>query len=467
VYPAVLLVLVLRVLVSVARQVRDERNPRVEDGPPGAPGVDASLVIAVVLLVVLGAVGVVLASVAGAIGLVPLLAVAVLLAEPWLLARYVAIPMGWPRAAFWLTRLSTVQWSADRAGGARFAAAWAAVRRRPRDEAAEAWIESSVGERPVTAAMLAAHGLLAASRGDRTEARRLLRAVASFDVRPRPLQRVLSEWLVAEAATRGDWEEVERAAAIPPSTRASELLGATAKRLLDRPDAPDASAFAERWRRTPSLHAEGVEVYRRALHARHRPAPPGVPKADDPLRAALEAHRAASLEAAAVPEAARRWPAALRAAPHLRQQVVDDLADLAERGRLRLASLSDGLGPEIAEVVRGRHLDRLDVAVKALHRRAAEERWLEPVAEAREWIAVATLYEELLAVGGESAARAAYHPLFLALTDLAAELYNTRRQPYLFRAITRWLHEHGARVGDERACELLVRNLEVSKGWSG
>ena len=80
---------------------------------------------------------------------------------------------------------------------------------------------------------------------------------------------------------------------------------------------------------------------------------------------------------------------------------------------------------------------------------------------------IKSLYEELLRVGGDAEARAVYHPMFMALTDLAAELYNSRRQPYLFRAITRWLHEQGARVGDERACELLTKNLNVSKGWSG
>lgn len=454
---AVAAMLVLRMVLHGLEQVRDEAAAR-----PAREG-DPSVAVSAILVATLGVVGLVW-SVRGAVWAVPLLASAVLFAEPWFLARAVAIPLGWSRVAFWLTRFSTLTWTDDRRGAARVAAAWAAARGRARDAAAHPWVPPPDGdERPLTASALAAAGLAAAASGDRGEARRLLAATEDFDRRPYPLRRVVSEWRAAEAATRGDWDAVARIAgeAYRP-TPATVALGMAAERLLDLPEAPDATAFAAAWRRAPALHANGADLFHRALAARHRPAPD--PRSGGGLAGVLAAHARASASPAEVPEAARRW-ADVGPTDALRGQVVEDLADLADRGPVRVADLAEGLGPEIADVVRERRLGRLEAAVSALRDRVRAGRGLDPLGEAREWLAIRELYQRLVAFGGPEVARVAFHVMFAALTDLAADLYNARGQPYLFRAITRWLLAEAERVGDERATELLRHNLEVSRAW--
>ncbi|WP_199693951.1 hypothetical protein, partial [Sorangium cellulosum] len=130
------------------------------------------------------------------------LAPLVLLVAPWFVARRVLIPLGLPRAAYFVAWLSDWTWRADRRGGAALAAAWALCRARKPDAAVEAWVSerierggepagagpapSSASVVPLRGAGIAAGAMLAAHRGDVEGARALFGSVAGLDERACP-----------------------------------------------------------------------------------------------------------------------------------------------------------------------------------------------------------------------------------------------------------------------------------------
>ena len=213
--------------------------------------------------------------------------------EPWWVARAVAIPRGWTRAAYALTRVSTWTWRDDRRGGALFAGALAAARRPTRDEAAERWLLADelpaaaavrLGEPPITGVTVVAYGLLAASSGDRDRARALLSAAARWFDLPAEASRAAWRWLAGDAAARGAWDEVVEAGRRSEGPEGAALAGA-AQRLLGLRDAPDQAALIELTRGAPAM----VPIVTRALDAEWSSGPPvdWAPAPDDPLLAAL------------------------------------------------------------------------------------------------------------------------------------------------------------------------------------
>src|SRR5690606_1070600 len=81
---------------------------------------------------------------------------------------------------------------------------------------------------------IVAAGLLAASRGDREGARDILLGAEDFeaDVAPKAARQVANEWLVADAAARGDWIAVIRRGALPgQATAYTRFLARAAARI--------------------------------------------------------------------------------------------------------------------------------------------------------------------------------------------------------------------------------------------
>ncbi len=406
-------------------------------------------------------------------------------AGPWSLARGALIPLGWPRATWLATRLSPLLWIRDRTGGALFAAAWALCRQPAPDRRAVAWIRSQIpSDAPLTAANLATLGLVAAARGDHVEARSFLGAALLFDDRivDTNLRRHVSRWLVAEAAGRGAWDDVLRFAAGAPRSGRVDWAAAVARRILGRPDAPDDDALESLWSRVPSLHRAGravmVHVRRGAVPRAH----PFEPTAD-PLDTALSLQVAALRGggATALRTSARAWEAALatleprlraRAAElgarrgddaltTLRRQVELALAEVAEAAGTPLTELGAGLMGDAAARVRDHHLATIELAAEALQSRLDAGRLLDPIDEAREWLALARLYQDGVEAVGDEVRRLVFRPVYHPLCTLSVQLYNERNQRWLSNAMTRWLLREARLAGDQRAAELQERNLSV------
>src|SRR5690349_23013673 len=105
-----------------------------------------------------------------------------------------------------------------------------------------------------------------------------MRIVADFDDDHRPpLTRYLAnEWLVADAASRGAWAEVELRGRSPHRrSRATRLLGDVAARLIGYPPVPSDAALLLRWLIAPGRLRTWALV-RRALEQPRAEVVPGV-----------------------------------------------------------------------------------------------------------------------------------------------------------------------------------------------
>ncbi|MCA9492969.1 MAG: hypothetical protein KC621_23725 [Myxococcales bacterium] len=431
-------------------------------------------------LIVLSALVVLLTAGLGVLVVIPVWVLAV---EPWWWARLVAVPRGWTRVAYASGRLSSWVWRHDRRGGAAFASALASVRG---DEDGDAWIEAPPDAVSVTAGMVTGAALLAGRRGDVAGATALLRMSTWFDARPEPERAVVAEWLAADAARRGAWEEV--VALTEDRTDGSvglAFLHAVAARILETEDAPDLLELERRWhalQQGPLASLQPDHPVRRsavaladraraALHRVHRtPARPP----DDPMQAALLAHRRALMSTSALGEALRCWEVVEdRLPPRVREQVVAELSVRAAACRPPPPAIGH-LGFEVRDRLVQRGLEDLALQARALQERTKAKHGLDPMAEVRE---AASIAEQVHALVGpldaterdpatEILVRSIFRTVYSPVTDWAADLYNRRRQPYLFRALTWWLLELARAAGDGEATALYLRNLGVSRGWS-
>jgi hypothetical protein len=131
----------------------------------------------------------------------------------WPLLRRTVVAGGLVRTSYWLSYLARPTFEHDRAGGAALAGALALLHRGAHDQAAATWLEGKLAAQAKSGlAGMVASGLMAASRGDRAGARDMMLGADSVDVElaPAAARRVANEWLVADAAERGDWVTVIR-----------------------------------------------------------------------------------------------------------------------------------------------------------------------------------------------------------------------------------------------------------------
>ncbi|WP_129353757.1 hypothetical protein [Sorangium cellulosum] len=489
-------------------------------GPPpraGGPSTGALVVwFVLVPLAVLLAICVAAGQLSCALLLAPLLPIV----APWPVARHVLIPLGLPRAAYHVARLSDWTWRADRRGGAALAAAWTLCRARRPDPAAEAWIHERLegaGDRggaagrsgdagrdgvaaasPLRGAGVAAGAMLAAYRGDLDGARALFASVASLDERacPREARRVAAGWLAAEAASRGDWATAQRRAR-EERGRELSLLGAVADRLLGEAGAPGALELWLRWLAAPRRRAT-LPLLRRALAAgagapRPEPAEPEpcaakVAEGDlwsramllhaalllrphdrvsgDELRrlggawdAALEDERAQ----AELRERARALgaPGAQAAIGALARAVEEDLAAALRAARVPHAAWDD-LGGTIGRArrrLRDELLSEVEIACDALRRRVDERRALAPLSEWREWISLRAQYEAAAELAGLELRRLAFPKVHADVCHAAVWLFNTRKERAIGNAMFRWLLAEAEALDDARIASLQRGNV--------
>jgi len=413
------------------------------------------------------------------LGVLGLLATALLLV-PWPVARYITVPMGWPRSAYLIARLSAVKARVDPVGIAMTTAGWA-ICRQPRPRAADIrWLRSRPRRRPLTPGMLMGMGLAAAAQGDRDEARLFLDALPLFDqgITDPTVERLAREWLVADAAQRGAWDEVAaRAGGLGATTPATRWLGAVAQRLLGHPGAPSDERLESLWKQVPGKRR--TEWLQQRARAACPAEPDEVQLPDDVVQAALQAQLV--LEAhpsrSALDRAAQCWDAALPEAEALALRRAEALGSntperavqlLREQVGERLARAARGLGAPLPDVgvightahdLREEHLRTVELAARALQRRLASRKALPPVDEVREWLALKHLMEEAVDVVGDDVLPLLFRSVYPPCCTLSVRLYNDDGQPWVSNAMTRWLLKLAHRVGDERAVALQTKNL--------
>ncbi|NVB41727.1 hypothetical protein G6O69_28090 [Pseudenhygromyxa sp. WMMC2535] len=427
--------------------------------------------------------------------LIPLAAITVLL-FPWPLTRYVLIPLGWWRAASGLAQLAGWVWRGDVASGQLVAGAWAVLRQRTPDVAAIAQLSAQRDAlEPLGATGILASALLQDAVGDREAARQLMRMVASFDDAHRPpLTRLLAdEWLIADAAARGAWAEVEQLARVPlRRSRGARLLGAIAARLIGYPPVPSDAELILRWLIAPS-RTKTLASLRQALaqpraeivpETRQQLTAP-IPALDGP--ALLAAHRRAISQGSVPLEQlvglAHGWERMLcdpglrsrtakralalrggdpdEAIARLGREIELDLFGLARAADLPLAPLEQGHATlrKVARELRHELLDDLAMRCEGVEARVAARRPLPPLDELREFLAVRAQYERTCRLGGPELVRVAFAQVHDPLCTLAVWLWDERGESAIANAMFRWLAHEATIAGDEEAAELQRRNM--------
>jgi hypothetical protein len=411
------------------------------------------------------------------------------------LIRYLIVPTGWHRVAYYAGQYSRP--GPDAPAYALCAAAWAC---RAGDGDAIAWVEAMRARRtPLGDGEVAATGLVAASRGDLDTARALLRSLAMLVENHAAVRELAGEWLACDAAERGAWRELadDALAARAPATPLGYLLEGIALRKVDDDHAPAIVALWARWLVAPRRLAT-LPLVRAATAARPAAAtasastvsstttaPPAAPALPDavaahlafqaqPVTAAGLAATVHAWDTALADDATRTWlarraleldapaGAAERAIADVAGAVTDDLARRAEAAQLAAPAAAAGpVGLGLTRRLRHGRLDALETAFTrwAEHRgddaRPAIDEW-------RELLALLAAYRAAVTAGGLELRRLAFPHAFTKGSKMAVWLWNTRKEYAMSHAISRWLLDEALAVGDTEAIELGHRNCTLT-----
>jgi hypothetical protein len=404
------------------------------------------------------------------------------------LIRFVLVPAGAPRLAYYAARISRP--GADPIAYALCAAAWAC-----RDGTAIAWVEARRELRtPLGDAEIVTTALLAAARGDAATARALLRSVTMI-VEDHPAVRELAgEWLACDAAERGAWHELAADATGMrwPATPLCYLLEGIALHRTHAPAAPPARELWARWLLAPH-HRVTRALVLEALTC--EPAAPAAPASADaiagaaPLPHAVAAHlafEARPATAASLELAVSAWDAALgdaqtrawlaqraleldapsgavdRAISDVAGAVTDDLARHAEAAQLGPPSSCGPVGHGLTRRLRHGRLDALEAAFSRWADRRHDGSSHPAIDEWREFVALWTAYQAVVTAGGLDLRRLAFPHAFGQGSHMAAWLWNKREEYALSHAISTWLLSEALAVGDAEAIELGHRNCALA-----
>ena len=433
----------------------------------------------------------------------------------WLVIRRIVAPRGLVRTAATLARLCRGGFEHDLRGGSALAGALALAARGAHDERLATWLEGQLGKPgALGAAGVVAAGLIAASRGQRDAARDLMHNAAGFDAEraPAAARVVANEWLVADAAERGDWGTVMRLGVrrdvASAQTRFLAFAAARVRRqpLIDEPSATDAGLRWLWWRtpdrgRTRPLLLQALATPR-VMHSRKptpkppEPAPPPLDPAEfagDPLAYAQALHALWTAAEAAWRELSpthlaglcKAWDAAFAgpartrlaarvqvlttvtkadaALAQIRRSVAEDLAQLASRAQIPLSALTEagGVGAEAGLVLRAELLTEVEKQNQALRLRTQQKRKLPAVEELREWNSLRRAYERAVLLGGLELRRLMFPDIHLHVCNYAVWLWNDRKEYGISGPLFRWLLTEAEAVGDEEAIVLQRKNVGV------
>jgi hypothetical protein len=452
---------IIGVVVAIRLLTRDSQAEQAQTGP--ASTTEAGYLVFTLFVLLPVTLGAGVGLLAGEGWCAPLLLGGLALSFPWTTARWVFIPMGWPRAAYRFGTLAMASWGPDRFGGRALAAAWALLRSRNPSPEDQAWVRS------------------------------LCQSVSLLDpaVTPRLARKLALEWSLADAAAQGRWHEVlelsERGRG--PFSLAA-FFRAAARRLLGEPRAGRFAlvarwVLARRWWATWPL-------LKRAWHV--PPAPPAepetqVPGAHEPLARALELHAAlarvpAGQEAEALVRATDAWDRALEsthvwdlADEHARgmglragveavealvSEVTEELAAWALAREVPLARLEprNELLDEVTYLARNEVLERVEAAVLDVSRRLEEQRPLDSAEEWRLFLALQRQCTLARTLGGPDARRLAFEAVNAPLCNLGAWLFNEREERAIANGMFRWLLAESLRVGSDEDQRRYQNNVD-------
>lgn len=434
-----------------------------------------------------------LAIVVGAIMIAPVVAGA--------LTRHVFVPLGWLRGAFYGGLASRP--GADGEAYALCCAAWA-LAHRPTTRG-EQWLITHRDLRlPLGDAEVVVTGLIAAARGDAATARALLRSVEMLVESHPAVRELVGEWLAVDAVERGAWAELhdDAVAARWPATPLAYFLEGVAARRVDADRVPGTWELQARWLLAPHRRKTRVLLASPAGHVARStaPEPDSVeivePYAVEiaPLPRAVAAHLTVASPAgagrppspASLAAAVRAWDAALadgtthawlarraleldaplgavdRALRELTATVTDELARLAEAAQLGAPASPGPVGDALARRLRHGRLDALEAGFSRWAQRRHDGAVRSAIDEWREFVALHAAYTAAVRAGGMELRRLAFPHAFSTGSNMAAWLWNSRKEYALSHAISKWLLSEALVVGDAEAIELGHRNCSLS-----
>jgi hypothetical protein len=456
-----------------------------------------------------------LIAMTGLVGVAVLVLEIILLLAPALVLRWIVVPLGVPRVAYWgATYCWPFEVIHESSAGAAFYGALA-LTRRPSSTQAIDWLEESVNRaQPVRGAGVVAAGLLAALRGDRHRARCLFLVADGLHRKliPKRVRAIARDWLVVDAARIGNWHGVIRLGrrGYDDSLRWSYAIARIGERLSGDPRGCWAWRLWLCWLVAPRRLAT-FALLRRALAVPRAPkqaaAEPAVaadlPEALARLASLLEnryAHDGRSFAASVCAVDAALDGPATRTLVGQRLLALGACSEKVESGSLQdmrppedaterpdvdalmsgvRARLADLLVPLIEESpmltsgeVRGPILDQavervrlrlfrdIEAQCKDYNDRLKGETSLPTVAEWETWALMRDAANRVLELDPESEI-ALFHAMYVPVCNFAVFQHNKCMRRTLAHEIYSWLHRHSQ--SDPSAAQLLLGNVRASE----
>jgi hypothetical protein len=428
-----------------------------------------------------------------------LLAAGIFIFMPTLMVRSIFIPLGMVRTAYWVFLcLRPSGYGKQYRLGACIAAALALARKRDPEHGC-AWLTEQlpqVASSHVGYDMLI--GLLAAIRGERDTARAVFHLIDTT-LSPRDLRRTARDWLVAEAAAQGAWQEaIWRGKRGSDSFRWSYAVARMIERIDRRAEAPADWLLILLWLRAPRRRR--LLPLLRQARAVPRRAPDQAVKVSRPLswRQAIAPLGAmlCEMERNGTPPQRAQFVSAIHGAaanlvvPSMRARLEERLRNLdpnlsdpknadavTATVRAQLTQLAHALieqapqlaeggasRPFIGEAIEGmrRHaLQDIETRSQDFARRSRERRALAHMQEWAAWGNLRARAERLLQIAPQAEA-SLFAAMYEPMCNFAVYQHNELQQHRLAHDIFCWLHRHAA--CNPGAVELLGKNAQAYSG---
>lgn len=426
------------------------------------------------------------------------LAAGIFLFMPTLATRTIFIPLGMFRTAYWTCRcLRPSGYGKEYRLAGCVAAALALARKRKPGQGC-AWLEQQL---PLVASPHVGYdmliGLLAAIRGERDTAHAVFHLVDTT-IATRYLRCTARDWLVADAAARGDWQDaVWRGKRGADSFRWSYAVARMAERIGRHADAPADWLLIVLWLRAPRrLRLLPLLRTARALPRGPKPEtrltrPRSWQQAIAPLGAML-----CAMEQGATSQQREQFAAAIQGAaanllvPAMRVRIEERLRSLAPdlsvadgaesviaRMRTQLTQLAHTMieqAPQLAEdgaerPVIGDAIERMrlramqDIETRAqdFARRTGQKQRLGAAQEWAAWGDLRARAERLLRLAPQ-AEDSLFDSMYVPMCNFAVYQHNEVKHHRLAHDIFCWLHRRAA--SNPEATELLIRNAQAFSG---
>jgi hypothetical protein len=499
--------------IMAARAINAARNQSA--GKPVVRANPGSLNALFTILVWLGGIPfffVALAGIAQSLAWLPVALAMWLLIFPFVTTRYLLVPLGLGRAAYYLMRLPTLTFRTDGFGGALLMAAWAFSRKtrirpveRSDGEAPRSrdvvWLEARIAKaKPFRGASLGASALALALRGDLEGARGTFESMdqMSSAIMPSFALAIAREWRIADALTRGDLKAIVRIGRLlGTKSRLTWLFTYVARHLTGAEKAFKPSAYCV-WLGAPRRR----HTYRFVRDSLSRPFGAYTPEHAHPKaevwieptaspieqalkfqsalisrdRARLQGHDIAHLGSLweralggsdfelamgrrALDLGASRWEESLGA---MRRSIEQDLASLIRSTDIPLGAIKateGSLADRAARRARNEMLTDIELAVTALSRRVEETRALPGCDEWREWLGLKQLADEANQRGGPDLRRLVFSTVHAPVCSWGVWLFNKRKEKAVANAIFAWLFEEAKAVDNRQAIDVQQRNV--------